>query len=73
MQYTVENTRDPLAKGLDGGEDGAPGVLVVNPGTKREVVMTDRVTAYGPLDVGDLLSVRSGGGGGFGPRREPAL
>ncbi len=28
--------------------------------------MTGRVTAYGPLDVGDLLSVRSGGGGGFG-------
>jgi N-methylhydantoinase B len=67
MQYTVENTHDPLAKGLAGGEDGEPGVLVVNPGTDREVVLTDRVTAYGPLEVGDLLSVRSGGGGGFGP------
>ena len=66
MQYTVENTVDPLAKGLDGGEDGEPGVLVLNPGTDREVVMTDRVTAYGPLEVGDLLSVRSGGGGGMG-------
>ncbi|HEV2950984.1 MAG TPA: hydantoinase B/oxoprolinase family protein, partial [Actinomycetota bacterium] len=66
MQYTVENTQDPLAKGLDGGEDGHPGVLVVNPGTDREAVMTDRVTAHGPLEVGDLLSVRSGGGGGFG-------
>ena len=27
--------------------------------------MTDRVTAYGPLAVGDMLSA-SGGGGGFG-------
>jgi N-methylhydantoinase B len=67
MQYTVENTVDPLAKGLDGGEDGAPGVLLINPDTDREVRMTDRVTAYGPLEVGDLLSVRSGGGGGYGP------
>ena len=67
MQYTVENTLDRLAKGIDGGGDGEPGVLVLNPGTDREVVMTDRVTAYGPLEVGDLLSVRSGGGGGFGP------
>jgi N-methylhydantoinase B len=47
MQYTVETTIDPLAKGLDGGDDGAPGVLVLNPGTDREIVMTDRVTAYG--------------------------
>jgi len=67
MQYTVENTRDPLAKGLDGGEDGAPGVLVLDPGTDREVVMSDRVTAFGPLEVGDVLSARSGGGGGYGP------
>lgn len=66
MQYTVENTHDPLAKGLDGGDDGLPGILVINPGTDREVVLTDRVTAYGPLDVGDVLSARSGGGGGYG-------
>ena len=57
---------DPLAKGLEGGEDGIPGVLVINPGTDREVVLTDRVTAFGPLDVGDVLSARSGGGGGYG-------
>jgi N-methylhydantoinase B/oxoprolinase/acetone carboxylase alpha subunit len=66
MQYTVENTTDPFARGLDGGEDGEPGVHVLNPGTPREAVMTDRVTPYGPLWVGDLLSARSGGGGGFG-------
>lgn len=71
MQYTVENTRDRLAKGLDGGEDGEPGVLLLNPGTEEQVEMTDRVTAYGPLAVGDLLSVRSGGGGGLG-REDPA-
>jgi N-methylhydantoinase B len=72
MQYTVENTHESLAKGLGGGEDGEPGVLILNPGTDREVEMTDRVTAYGPLEVGDLLSVRSGGGGGFGRPGEPA-
>jgi N-methylhydantoinase B len=72
MQYTVENTHESLAKGLDGGEDGEPGVLILNPDTDGEVEMTERVTAYGPLEVGDLLSVRSGGGGGFGRPGEPA-
>ncbi len=67
MQYTVENVRDPLAKGLGGGGDGAPGVLVLNPGTDREVRLEDRVTFYGPLEVGDVVSARSGGGGGLGP------
>jgi N-methylhydantoinase B len=70
LQYTVENVHDPLARGLDGGGDGRPGELVVNPGTGREVRLTDRVTAYGPLEVGDVVSARSGGGGGIGsPRR----
>jgi N-methylhydantoinase B len=46
--------------------DGLPGILVINPGTDREVVLTDRVTTYGPLEVGDVLSARSGGGGGYG-------
>jgi N-methylhydantoinase B len=66
LQLTVENTLDPLAKGLDGGGDGAPGVLVIDPDTERELVITRRVTAYGPLPVGAVLSVRSGGGGGLG-------
>jgi N-methylhydantoinase B len=66
LQFTVENARDTLAKGLDGGGDGLPGVLVMNPGTDREILMEERVTAYGPLEVGDVVSSRSGGGGGLG-------
>jgi N-methylhydantoinase B len=72
LQYTVENVHDPLARGLEGGGDGRPGELVLNPGTEREITLTDRVTAYGPLDVGDLLSARSGGGGGLGPPTDDA-
>ena len=73
LQYTVENVLDPLARGLDGGSDGRPGELVLNPGTHREITLTDRVTAYGPLEVGDIVSARSGGGGGMGsPPMRPA-
>jgi N-methylhydantoinase B len=66
MQFTVENVRDPLAKGLGGGGDGAPGYLVLRPGTEREEILRERVTYYWPLDAGDLISVRCGGGGGWG-------
>ena len=73
MQFTTENVRDTLAKGLHGGADGLPGVLVVHPGSDREEIVRDRVTEYWPFEPGDVISVRSGGGGGWGdPRdREP--
>ena len=67
LQFTTENTHDLLGKGLHGGEDGRAGELVLNPGSDHEVTLIDRVTDYGPLQVGDLVSSRSGGGGGVGP------
>ena len=66
LQFTNENTHDLLAKGLHGGESGRAGQLVVNPGADEEVTYSDRMTDFGPLQVGDLISSRSGGGGGFG-------
>lgn len=66
LQFTIENVHDPLARGIDGGSDGRPGELVLDPGTDDEIVLTDRVTAYGPLAVGTVVSSRSGGGGGYG-------
>jgi len=75
MQCAIENTRDAIARGLDGGADGKPSVLVVWPETEREVRLQERTSFFGPLGPGDLVSVRSGGGGGRGdPRmRDPAL
>ena len=70
MQFTVENVGDTLAKGSGGGRDGEPGYLVVRPGTSREEILRQRVTFWGPLDAGDVISVRSGGGGGWGDPRE---
>lgn len=66
VQYTNENVRDPLAKGIGGGSDGLPGSLVLAPGTDREELVTDRLSAHGPLAVDASISVRSGGGGGWG-------
>jgi N-methylhydantoinase B len=67
LQFTNENVRDPIARGRQGGESGRPGELVIDPGTDHETIIRDRVTSYGPLPVGTILSARSGGGGGYGP------
>lgn len=73
MVHTAfENVGDPLGRGTSGGLDGAPPCVVVNPGSPAEVVMTQRA-ALGPFKAGDVVSMRSGGGGGWGlpGRRDP--
>jgi len=55
-----------------GGLEGAPNDAILNPRTpdEREV----RKVTNLPTKHGDLLSIRSGGGGGYGPpwERDPA-
>lgn len=70
MQTAIENTHDPIAKGIGGGSNGAPSEIVVNAGTERETAVRERASFYGPLGPGDVVSVRSGGGGGWGNPRE---
>jgi N-methylhydantoinase B len=74
LQVVIDNTDDPLARGLHGGRDGAPSEVVVRPGTPEEQVVRWRASAIGPLGPGDIVSVRTGGGGGWGPplERDPA-
>jgi N-methylhydantoinase B len=67
MQCAIENTQTPLAHGLDGGDSGRPSVIVVRPGTDSEERVQERLSFYGPLGPGDIVSVESGGGGGWGP------
>lgn len=73
MQCAIENTYDLLARGLEGGKDGAASRIVVRPGTEKETTLQERTSFFGPLEPGDLVSVRSGGGGGWGSplRRDP--
>jgi N-methylhydantoinase B len=73
MQFTVENVGDTLARGLRGGGDGAPGYLVLAPDTLSEEILRERIAVYGPFAPGDVVSARSGGGGGWGDplEREP--
>lgn len=74
LQVVIDNTVDPLARGLHGGRDGAPSEVVVRPGTPQEQVVRWRASAIGPLGPGDIVSVRTGGGGGWGSplERDPA-
>jgi N-methylhydantoinase B len=72
MQFTVENVGDTLAKGLGGGGDGAPGYLVLAPGTEGEQILRERIALHGPFAPGDVVSARSGGGGGWGDPFERA-
>lgn len=75
LQVVIDSTEEPVARGLGGGADGAPSAVVVHPGTAREQVLRRRASAFGPLEPGDVVSVRSGGGGGWGPpsARDPEL
>jgi len=57
--------------GVDGGSDGLPNQIVLNPGTDREVVQGG---SYNHLGEDDVLVNDTGGGGGFGNpfRRDPS-
>jgi N-methylhydantoinase B len=74
LQCAIDNVQDPIAKGLHGGRDGAPSCVIARPGTERETTITQRLAFFGPFSPGDLVSVRSGGGGGWGNPcdRDPA-
>jgi N-methylhydantoinase B len=60
---TMERSKCP-PWGLEGGRPGATNVIVVNPGKEDERAY--QKTSALPLAPGDVVSVRTGGGGGFG-------
>jgi N-methylhydantoinase B len=66
LQTANENTLDVLARGAHGGGDGEPSAVVLWPETDRERTLPERVSRFGPLEVGDVISLRTGGGGGWG-------
>jgi N-methylhydantoinase B len=66
LQCATENSEETLAKGMHGGGDGKPSVIVVWPGTERETRLQERLSFFGPLSANDVVSVQSGGGGGWG-------
>jgi N-methylhydantoinase B len=64
----TENTHDPLGKGvLGGGTGGVAEIVITSRG--ENAVLRERVTRFG-LEQGDAVSVRSPGGGGWGPAVE---
>ena len=58
---------------MKGGVSGLPSAVVIAPGTDGEAVFKECVSYYGPLPEGEIVSLRSGGGGGWGDplRRDP--
>lgn len=69
LHTAMENTKDTIARGVAGGEDGKPAQVVVNPGSECEQILNNRGSFNRPLRAGDIVSMRSGGGGGWA---EPA-
>ena len=69
----LENTRETIAEGADAGGDGGPAQVIINPDAENEMVLNDRGAFPGQLRAGDVISMRSGGGGGWGhpSTREP--
>jgi N-methylhydantoinase B len=70
VQVSIENTRDSTARGVAGGHDGEASAVVVWPGSDRETWIREKTSFFGPLKVGDVVSARSGGGGGWGSPME---
>lgn len=62
----LENTRETIAAGAYAGADGGPAQVVINPETEKEWLLNDRGPFPGQLQAGDIISMRSGGGGGWG-------
>jgi N-methylhydantoinase B len=62
-QYVVN--RHHLHPGIAGGRSGSPDSCVISEGTEREVVVAPTVADV-PMEAGDRLVYRFGGGGGWG-------
>lgn len=63
LTTTQERSQMP-AWGLFGGKSGAPNRVVINPGSPDEVVI-QKCTGH-PVPAGSIVSVQTGGGGGYG-------
>ena len=55
--------------GVEGGSAGAPGSFVLNPGTAGERHLHSKFSELA-VDDGDVVSLRTMGGGGYGPAFE---
>ena len=62
-QYVVNQVH--VHPGIAGGESGSPDSCVINAGTDREVRVNPTVVEL-PMETGDQLVYRFGGGGGWG-------
>jgi N-methylhydantoinase B len=69
LSFITENTIDPTSIGVNGGSNGKPGLMIVNPDGASPVVVTKRVPAMGPYNSGTAVRTTTGGGGGWGPAR----
>ena len=59
--------------GLEGGAEAPPGRFVVNPGRDSERCVNPMIETTIVLRKGDVLSVQTAGGGGFGDPRDRPL
>jgi N-methylhydantoinase B len=67
-EFALHADRQKFAPwGLDGGKSGATGRVVINPDTPGMRVLTSGKTSAIVLRAGDLISVCTPGGGGYGP------
>lgn len=67
MTITLAAERQEVpAPGRGGGDAGAPGRFVLNPGTAGEKRLLSALNEY-DMREGDILSIRTPGAGGYGP------
>lgn len=68
--FSVEGDGNEWAPpGLFGGDDGAVGAIVLNPGTDAETSLPSKI-AFRKAERGEILRMIGPSGGGYGPPRE---
>lgn len=72
IKTALENTKDPLSKGVAGGLPGLASRTELTLPSGEVVVQHERIGDTA-VDVGTVVGVRTGGGGGYGPplQRDP--
>jgi N-methylhydantoinase B len=73
LQTSTENNEQPLWGLAGGGDAGTSTVVIRRPGQK-DVLLTDRVAEFGPLNAGAVIRIQTANGGGWGnpKERDPA-
>jgi N-methylhydantoinase B len=72
LQTSTDGNSQPLW-GLAGGGNAGTSIVYISGPNRDDVTLTDRVAEFGPIEAGDIISIHTANGGGWGDpkKRDP--